>query len=107
MLLTTNGGFSWLPQNLVSNVTGKATGPLPMLGSPASLPTSNYFAPLLTGVYFNRNKNVNSSVRACVCVRCLFLPYCIASPKPRVDNWRRLLRALYRSGSWASRRTTP
>ena len=65
VLLTTNGGFSWLPQNLVSNVTGKATGPLPMLGSPASLPTSNYFAPLLTGVYFNRNKNVNSSVRAC------------------------------------------
>ena len=66
MLLTTNGGFSWLPQNLVSNVTGKATGPLPMFGTAGQSPlTSNYYAPLLTGVYFNRNKNVNSSVRAC------------------------------------------
>jgi len=62
VLLTTNGGFSWLPQNLVSNFTGKATGPLPMLINSQTASASNYYAPLLTGVFFNRNKNNNSAI---------------------------------------------
>lgn len=69
ILMTTNGGYSWVPQYVVSNYTGKApsgvAGALPF-SSKMKINNLDYYysTPLLTDIFFNRNKNVNSTVWA-------------------------------------------